>query len=130
MSAAVWDPAGLSLVPQPRHLTLVPTRTTVGGRAGLRLTRWGRLAITLTLLVVVLSVAATAVVRVGALGSSAGATSIQSIQTVRPGQTLSEIAARELPAMTVREGVARILLANNLSSSEIHAGQTLAIPAG
>ena len=49
--------------------------------------------------------------------------------TVQAGQTLSAIAAHELPEMPVREGVARLQLANGLSSSEVHAGQVLQIPA-
>ena len=49
--------------------------------------------------------------------------------TVEAGQTLSSIAARELPDMPVREGVARLQLANGLSSSDVHAGQVLQIPA-
>ncbi len=49
--------------------------------------------------------------------------------TVEAGQTLSAIAARELPDLPVREGVARLRLANGLSTSDIHAGQTLQIPA-
>jgi hypothetical protein len=50
--------------------------------------------------------------------------------TVEGGQTMSAIAARELPDLPVPEGVARIQLANRLSSSDVHAGQVLRIPAG
>jgi LysM repeat protein len=49
--------------------------------------------------------------------------------TVESGQTLSAIASLEMPGTPVREGVARIQLANGLSSSDVHVGQVLQIPA-
>jgi predicted Zn-dependent protease len=48
--------------------------------------------------------------------------------TVRPGETLSEIAVREMPALPMREAVARIAIANDLPSSHLSAGQSLVIP--
>ena len=45
------------------------------------------------------------------------------------GQTLSEVAAEQLPDLPLAEGVARLQLANHLSSTQVHAGQTLLIPA-
>jgi LysM repeat protein len=48
---------------------------------------------------------------------------------VRSGQTLSEIAARELPDLAVSDGVVELQLANALSTSQVRAGQTLLIPA-
>ena len=93
-------------------------------RASVRLSRRGRLVRT-----------AGAIALVGALGwgvataVTAGATAPLNTVTVEAGQTLSSIAARELPDMPVREGVARLQLANGLSSSDVHAGQVLQIPA-
>lgn len=49
---------------------------------------------------------------------------------VRPGQTLSQIAREQLPALPVREAVVRLQLANNLSAPEVSVGQTLAVPLG
>lgn len=48
--------------------------------------------------------------------------------TVRSGQTLSEIAAAELPELPVRAGVTELQLLNGLSSSQVQAGQTLRVP--
>jgi LysM repeat protein len=48
---------------------------------------------------------------------------------VQSGQTLSEIAATQLPDLPVAEAVAQIQLANDLASDQVHAGQTLRIPA-
>jgi LysM repeat protein len=49
--------------------------------------------------------------------------------TVVAGQTLSEIAAVQLPALPIPDAVARIQLVNGLNSSQVHAGQSLQIPA-
>ena len=48
--------------------------------------------------------------------------------TVSAGQTLSEVAAAQLPGLPINEGVARIQLANGLNTSQVHAGQSLLIP--
>ena len=48
--------------------------------------------------------------------------------TVSSGDTLSEIAARELPGLPIAEGVIEIQLANGLSTAQISAGQALVIP--
>lgn len=113
---------------RPR-LRLVPNATDrdcVAGQRGVaaaRMTRRGRLLRLVGLMAVAGSLAWSLL---GAL--SAGATPQRDV-TVQSGQTLSEVAARELPRLPVREGVAQIQLANRLSSSEIHAGQVLQIPA-
>ena len=49
--------------------------------------------------------------------------------TVRSGQTLSEVAATQLPGLPVADAVARIQVANDLASDQVHAGQILLIPA-
>lgn len=48
---------------------------------------------------------------------------------VRPGETLWQIAARELPSMDPREGIAVIRLRNGLAAGDVlQAGSTIAIP--
>ncbi len=65
---------------------------------------------------------------VGGGAGGASATAIDHATTVAEGQTLSHIAATELPSLPVGEAVAQIQLANNLSSAHVHAGQVLVIP--
>ena len=127
MSAALaLDPLALPerapALSRPR-LHLVPTGPDVVGRP-VRISRRGRLARTVGALAIVAALGCTVVTAV-----TAGATVPQRTVTVDVGQTLSWIAARELPDLPVREGVAQIQLANGLSSSDIHVGQVLQIPA-
>jgi predicted Zn-dependent protease len=70
-----------------------------------------------------------AVVAITLFSGGASATVIDHSTTVRAGQTLSEIAARQLPQLAVSDAVARIEVVNNLTSPQVHAGQTLLIPA-
>ena len=65
----------------------------------------------------------------GVTAVTAGAAVPQHTVTVDAGQTLSSIATNELPDLPVREGVAQIQLANGLSSTDVHVGQVLQIPA-
>ncbi len=128
-AAAVWDAvpavsgsrAGLGHA-DGRHLSLVPRSAPSSSRPPLRLTRFGRLLVTLAVLAVALMVAVTVV------GARSAAATIDHTVTVTAGQTLSGVAARELPEVSIAEGVAQIQLANDLSSTEVHAGQRLAIP--
>ena len=48
--------------------------------------------------------------------------------TVAPGQTLSEVAAAELPELSISDGIVAIQLANRLSTAQVSAGQQLTIP--
>jgi LysM domain len=130
MSAAVaWDvttaPAPAPQRPDRPQLVSVPCGKAVPvvPAAPLRLTRAGRLAITLTVLV------AAVVASLALLSGGASATVIDHSTTVGSGQTLSEVAAQQLPGLPVADAVARIQVANDLASSEVHAGQTLLIPA-
>jgi hypothetical protein len=129
MSAALaLDPAALLDRPQepsqPR-LWLVPTGPDVDAAPRpARITRRGRALRTVGALALVGALGWTA-----AAAIAAGAPLPPHTVTVESGQTLSSIAARELPNLPVREGVARIQLANGLSSSDVHAGQVLQIPA-
>ena len=60
-------------------------------------------------------------------GPSAPAPSTHTV-TVRPGQTLSQIAAAELPGLTPAQGMTAIRVANELNTTTISAGETLVIP--
>ncbi len=134
MSAALaWNDeqlAGLDAYEAPMthgrpRLQLVPTGSEVVAAAPVpvRMTRVGRLVRTVVITSVALAITWTLV---SALSATAAG---HHVATVVSGQTLSQIAARELPAVPIREGVAQIQIANGLSSSEIHAGQILEIPA-
>jgi hypothetical protein len=115
-------------VPERPHLRLVPTgsdavRTARNAQPPLRLTALGRLVVAVLVAVVVTALA------VGIAGQLASASSQPHTITVQWGQTLSGIAARELPDLPVSEGVVELQMANALSTSQIHAGQRLVIPA-
>ena len=128
MSAAVdWE-----LAPSPGRMpsrTARPQLRLVGPdeRAwvpAIGLTRRGRLLIT-----VMVSAAALALAVGLATSVGAAAPRIDHATTVSAGQTLSEVAAAQLPSLPINEAVARIQLANGLNSSQVHAGQSLLIPA-
>ena len=89
-----------------------------------QLTRRGRLVIALSAIVAVFTLAL-----VLATSVDAAAPQIDHATTVSAGQTLSEIAAAQLPTMPINDAVARIQLANGLNTSQVHAGQSLLIPA-
>lgn len=113
------------------QLMLVPTGADAQGfgrtaPAGpVRITRRGRLALTLA------AVGLIAAVGFGASTAMASAsTPTTRTVTVLPGQTLSEIAASELPGVALGNAVVEIQVANALSTDQVHAGQTLTIPVG
>ena len=127
MSAAVaWE-----LAPTPGRMPSRPVRPQLrlvgpGERAFVpdtRLTRRGRLLITL-----VVSAAAMALAVGIATSVSAAAPQIDHATTVFAGQTLSEVAATQLPGLAIDEAVAQIQLANGLNTLQVHAGQSLLIP--
>ena len=147
MSAVSWDevavdlhapiarPAGVGR-PGARHLRAVPTGAGVRGvEAGapttsseaLRLTRRGRLALWLATLLLV-AVAAVIGTRMAMAAPVAAAPVVASTVTVAAGETLSDIALREFPALPIREGMAQIRLANNMSTTAVSAGEQLVIP--
>lgn len=117
------------------HLTLVPP--TEGAHAeewsearegvAVRLTRAGRLAMTVT---VALLLAAVLTLVVSGPGAAASGASQGRHIVVQPGQTLSELAVAAWPDLAVHQGVVRIQRANKLASTQIFAGQALVIPAG
>jgi len=123
MSAAVaWEVAPLEVRPGRPALHLVSRGSSAVARPAVKVTRFGRLLITASAVAVVTLLALT-ILGVGAAGAS-----IDHRITVGAGQTLSQVAAAELPQLPVSEGVAQIQLANQLNSSQVHAGQELAIP--
>lgn len=127
MSAiASWEgmsAPGLTASPLRRHLSVVPdVRTHASRRRGrLRLTRAGRLVVSV-LVALILSGVALAVFTPRAVSAP------QRVVTVQAGQTLSQIAVTLLPELSAAEGVARIQIANRLNSSHVLAGQQLVIP--
>ena len=106
------------------HLVLVPTGPSVrpSREPRMRLTRRGRLVV-LVLVAAILVVLLNAVA--GSLASASG--EVEQI-TVRAGQTLSGIAVDYLPELSVRDAVVELQLFNDLSTDQIHVGQTLRIP--
>lgn len=110
-----------------RHLHAVPRRTTPAhqrrGRTGdpVRLTRRGRLVVTLSLLA---AVAVTPPTVLAVVAPAEAGTEV----VVRSGQTLSELAALHLPQARRDLAIVQIQRANALSSNEIQVGQVLQIP--
>ncbi|PKW25758.1 hypothetical protein ATL31_0558 [Phycicoccus duodecadis] len=138
MSAIAWEPTEGFVHPLPQGPRLVVVRGGAGPAAGvseggvseggvsegLRLTARGRLA-----LLVLAALVVAAVLGFGGVGD-AGAVTAEHAVTVGAGQTLSEVAAAELPGLSVSQGVLAIQLANRLSTAQVSAGQRLVIPRG
>ncbi|HEY8822993.1 MAG TPA: LysM peptidoglycan-binding domain-containing protein [Dermatophilaceae bacterium] len=130
MSAAVaWELAptpgrmpSRTVRPELR-LVLPGERAMAPVRVATRINRRGRLLVTLTVLAVALSLGLMVATSVMASGPE-----IDHATTVSAGQTLSEVAAAQLPGLPINEGVARIQLANGLNTSQVQAGQSLLIP--
>lgn len=132
MSAVAWTdvlaPAGGPTRPSTGrrgHLVLVPEHVAGESRepVSLRITRRGRLLLTGVVAALLLALVVTALTP----GSPAPAVPVATI-VVQPGQTLSEIAATHLSTGSLADGIARIQIANNLSSAQVSAGQRLVIP--
>jgi len=94
------------------------------------LTRRGRLL--LTLLVLTLLVVGAVLLSGGAtaLAGTDHATGTATAQrvTVRPGETLWQIAERVAPGTDPRETIARILDLNDLQTAQVQAGTALVLP--
>lgn len=111
---------------RPRLVSL-PTGADAVGRVRraqpvLRITRLGRLVLVTGTLAVVIALS------VGLAGQLASAGGESRPVTVRSGETLSQIAARELPDLPVRDGVVALQLQNSLASDQVSAGQQLLVP--
>ena len=132
MSALTWgtdvgyagSPSSPRAGHQRPHLVLVPGGPEAASMGGLRLTRRGRLA----LVVLVVSLMAALGVLTGL--RSAGAAEPARVVKVEAGQTLSQIAAAELPDYSISAGIVAIQLENGLSTAQVSAGQRLMIPEG
>ncbi|WP_239100472.1 LysM peptidoglycan-binding domain-containing protein [Phycicoccus sp. CSK15P-2] len=127
MSAIAWEPTTGYPAPAPRRprLTVVPDpAVSAPARPALRLTARGRVV-----LLVLAALLVAGVVGVRGTGG-AGAAEAERVVTVSAGETLSEIAATEMPGLTVTEGVLAIQLANGLNTAQISTGQELVIPRG
>ena len=125
MSAIAWGPTEVHHAPVPSRPRLVVIEGGAGldeADDGLRLTRRGRLVL---LLVAALAVAAFLALT-GVRG--ADATEPGRTVTVHAGQTLSEIAAAELPGRPLDEAIVAIQLANDMSTAQVSAGQELVLP--
>lgn len=115
-----------SLAPGLRPRVHPPARPiATPGRAGLRLTRRGRLVVVLVLLLGLLVVGFTLghVSGSQAAGSTAAATVV-----VQPGETLWSIAARVAPDRDPRGVVARLRSLNHLTEASVQVGERLVVP--
>lgn len=108
-------------------IALRPACEPAAGRRA-RLTRRGRLTLTLA--------TACCVFAIGAVAASSSTTSARPAPTsaasvvVAPGDTLWEVAVRVDPYADPRVTVARIIELNDLSGGHVRPGQTLQLPAG
>jgi hypothetical protein len=101
-----------------------PDQRVCPGDPTIRFTRRGRLVIMLMATVAGATLAVVLAASVDAAGPQ-----IDHATTVSAGQTLSEVAATQLPSLPIHNAVARIQLVNGLNTSQVHAGQLLLIPA-
>ncbi len=96
-----------------------------------RLTRRARLLITGVTLVVAVALAVLAtgggLATAGTARGSGSATTVERV-TVRPGETLWEIARREAPGVDPRETIATMIDLNALDSAAVAAGRVLLLP--
>ncbi len=111
--------------PGPRPTLYVAGGTDVdpgsGSDPAMVLTRRGRLTMTGSVLVVLLALAALVWWTMAPV--TAGTQVV-----VEPGQTLSQIAATELPHLSLDQAVVEVQLANQMNTLQVQAGQTLVIP--
>ena len=115
-----------------RRLVAVPAaaRPSAPAVGHLRLTRRGRLTITLAVTVVVaVLLAAVAVTGARAAWAAPTSTPATATVTVLPGQTLWQIAGSTAPG-DPRDAIIEIRRLNGLPDSQVFAGQVLTVPAG
>lgn len=132
MSALAWHPPMERAAPQapPRaRLTVLPPFTEAPrpnrpSRRRLRITRRGRLLLTL------LGFGAVSLLALVVAARLAAPLPIpEHVTVIRPGETLSHIALEEMPRLPMEVAVARIQAANSLNSPALVEGQSLVIPA-
>jgi len=95
-------------------------------RARLRMTRRGRLVVTLLLAAV--AFAGLALVRVPGIAGTTTTHPLTRAVTVQPGESLWTIAEQVAPGVDPRLTVARLEEVNNLPGGLVQAGQLLVIP--
>jgi hypothetical protein len=109
--------------------TISPVSQVSLGMPATRLTRRGRLLLTA---VVLLALVVAAVLLSGGAPARAGTDRAPAAAgervTVRPGETLWQIAERVAPGSDPRETVARILDLNGLQTAQVQAGTALRLP--
>ncbi|HYX61110.1 MAG TPA: LysM peptidoglycan-binding domain-containing protein [Streptosporangiaceae bacterium] len=135
-------PASRRDTPDVRHAASAPRRDTPAGRSGrprdtpvapLRLTRRGRVVVTLAaaLLVTMVSLLLAGVAQATNHGPSPRAARQNLVQVVvRPGQTLWSVAESADPDQDTRVVVRQIVDLNSLSGPTVQAGQQLWVPRG
>jgi len=96
-------------------------------RPAMRLTRRGRLAI--VLLVMVASFVLFSIARVTTDASSTPSGPATRAVVVQPGQTLWQIAEQIRPGVDPRETIIRIQSLNGFDGGVVHPGQQLVVPA-
>jgi LysM repeat protein len=104
------------------------TGTSTGTAARLRLTRRGRIVLTLVIVVPLVIAALFAIVNSGGAVASSSAGSSLHYVTVQGGETLWQLAGDIAPKADPREVVSDIVHLNQLASSDLQAGQRIAIP--
>lgn len=107
------------------HLRLVPEMCASATSSSVRITRRGRLTMTI---LVALGCLVGAFMGIRGLAAADASTPVFEIVKVQPGQTLSGIAHQAYPSLPVRDGVARIQLANNLNTNQVFGGEQLRLP--
>jgi hypothetical protein len=103
-------------------------RTAGARRTGLRLTRRGRLVVSVLTFAAVLLVGAAALLTVALPAASASASGVEQV-TVEAGQTVWGLAV-ERGAEEPGEFVHEVRLLNNLTGTGITAGTTILVPVG
>lgn len=126
MSALAWQTTTEPATPKlPSRPTLyVLPQPSQAPAATLRITRRGRLVITLIAFGVASLLALTMYARVTAPAPVPEHTTV-----IRSGQTLTEVARTQMPRLPVDVAVSRIRVANGLNSAAVVEGQALLIPA-
>ena len=124
--------AGRAAAPTGRAVAPVGRAVAPAGRAPVRLTRRGRAVVAVLLLLLAVTVLgllrAPATATTGGRGASASP--VAERVTVRPGETLWQIAERAAPGVDPRDTVARIREMNGLRTSAVAAGRVLWVPPG